>query len=402
MTEIPGGVCAAQGFRASGIHAGLKKNPEKPDLALIAADCPCAAAAVYTQNLAAATPLALTRRHLSGGFARAALVNSGNANAWAEDSLANAERCCRALAAEMGIGENEIIVNSTGVIGRRLPVEIIEAAMPALVQNLAASPAASLAAAAAIMTTDTKPKEAAVGFELSGKPVRLGAIAKGSGMLHPNMATMIALLTTDCAIEPALLRKALGESARLSYNRVSVDGDTSTNDMCAVLASGLAGNRAIAGPGEDYGNFLDAMNRVNLKLARLIAADGEGATKLITCRVEGANSREDAEALSRAVVASALVKAAMFGADANWGRVLCAMGYSGAPFDPSRVGIAFSDLKVCEGGMGLDFDEDAAKKLLSGKEVYINITAGGGPGEAEAYGCDLTYDYVRINGDYRS
>jgi glutamate N-acetyltransferase/amino-acid N-acetyltransferase len=402
ITDIPGGVCAPAGFSAAGVHAGLRKNAERSDLALIFAERECAAAAVYTTNLVRAAPVELTREHLTGGAARAMLVNSGNANACAPGAMQAAERSCAAAAAALGIDERLVIVASTGVIGKRLPAEKIEAAAPGLASALRADKAGSRAAAEAIMTTDTRCKQAAASVAIGGQTVSVGAIAKGSGMIRPNMATMLALLTTDCAIAAPMLQKALRASAGRSYNRVSVDGDTSTNDMCAVMASGLAGNPLIEDDCEDYRLFLAALNRVNLRLAKDIARDGEGATKLLICRVSGAASRRDADTLSMAVVSSSLVKAAMFGADANWGRVICALGYSGAALDPARVAISFSGLPVCEGGAALDFCEETAKELLLRDEILIDVKAGDGPGFSEAYGCDLTYEYVKINGDYRT
>ncbi len=403
---IEGGVTAAKGFRAGGVHAGVRKNSQKLDFALIAASKPCAAAAVYTQNRSAASPIAVTREHLGNGVASAILVNSGNANCCAVDAEANANRCCAALAAALGIPEEDVIVNSTGVIGQRLPVEKLETAIPALTAALDAGPAGSKAAAKAIMTTDLLEKETAVRLTLGGKTVTVGAIAKGSGMIHPNMATMIALVTTDCAITAGLLHAALTESVDESYNCISVDGDTSTNDMTAILASGEAGNPVIDAKNADYEAFTAALTQVNLALAKLIAKDGEGATKLVTCHVTGAASKADARTLSKGVISSSLVKAAMFGADANWGRVLCAMGYSGADFVPEEVDVAFvSDagaVAVCKGGRELAFDEAKAKEILSRPEVTIEVAVGAGAFSATAYGCDLTYDYVKINGDYRT
>ena len=397
------GVTAPKGFRAAGIHCGIRKNTDKRDLALILADCDCAAAAVYTTNRVQAAPIQVTKLHLADGRARAILANSGNANACAPNGEQNALRACDALAAAAGIKATDIIVNSTGVIGKPLPIEAIESGMPALVGALSRDGGD---AAAAIMTTDLARKEAAVSFDIGGVTVTIGAMAKGSGMIHPNMATMLAFITTDCDISAAMLQAALAESVKLSYNRVSVDGDTSTNDMAAILASGLAGNPRIDEKNGDYNTFLNALNAVNIKLAKAIARDGEGATKLLTCRVEGADTAEDAEKLAMGVVSSSLTKAAMFGEDANWGRVICAMGYSGAAFDPGAVDISFESgretVEVCRGGRGLDFDEELAKKILSRDEILITCRVNGGSASAEAYGCDLTYDYVKINGDYRT
>ncbi|MCL2084383.1 MAG: bifunctional glutamate N-acetyltransferase/amino-acid acetyltransferase ArgJ [Oscillospiraceae bacterium] len=406
FTDVPGGVTAPKGFRASGVHCGIRKNTEKKDLALIVADCECAAAAVYTTNLVQAAPIAVTRRHLLNGRARAILANSGNANACAADGEENALRVCAAAAKELNIPAEDIIVNSTGVIGQRLPIERIEAAMPELAAALDAGHGGADAAARAIMTTDTVKKEIAVTFELGGVNVTLGAIAKGSGMVRPNMATVLVFFTTDCAVSPGLLNDALSDAVKVSLNRVSVDGDTSTNDMAAILASGMAGNKLIGAKNGDYEIFRAALTHTATRLAKELARDGEGATKLVVCRVSGADDEQTAERLSMSVTSSSLVKAAMFGADANWGREMCAMGYAGARFDPSRVSISFSsgngEVAVCQNGCGLDFDEDKAKLVLSGKEILIDISIGRGTASAETYGCDLTYDYVRINGEYRS
>ena len=403
MTFIPGGITAPAGFLAAGVHCGIRRNRSKRDLALIFADRLCNAAAVYTTNLVKAAPVHLTMEHLRDGKARAILVNSGNANACAPGGMEAAKECVNAAAAALGIMPEEIIVNSTGVIGQPLPVDVITNAIPELVGALSAD---SDPVAEAIMTTDTFAKSFAVRFMIGGKPVVIGGIAKGSGMIHPNMATMLAFLTTDCAICPDLLKEALQDSASRTYNRISVDGDTSTNDMTAILASGAAGNAEIAEKGEDYNTFLAALNAVNLKLAKEIARDGEGATKLITCRVGGAACEETAVVLAKSVISSSLVKSMIFGMDANVGRVLCALGYSGAQFDTSAVDIAFSSsagrVEVVKQGVGLCFDEELAKAILTPDEVTIDVILHAGSAAAEAYGCDLTYDYVKINGDYRT
>ena len=404
--EVPGGVAAPKGFRASGVHCGIRKNAQKKDLALIAADCECAAAAVYTANAVQAAPIAVTRKHLQNGRARAIIANSGNANACAADGEINAALMCEAAAQALGIPADDVIVNSTGVIGQRLPVERVTDAVPELAAALDAGPGGGDAAARAIMTTDTVKKEIAVTFELGGKEVTVGAIAKGSGMVHPNMATVLVFITTDCAISPELLREALTEAVGVSINRVSVDGDTSTNDMAAILASGMAGNAVIGQKNGDYDLFLAALKHVTVYIAKELARDGEGATKLIICRVSGAPDQDAAGKMAMSVVSSSLVKAAMFGADANWGRVLCAMGYAGAKFDLGAVSVTFGSengsVTVCRDGCGLEFDEAKAKDVLSGKEILIDVSAGRGDAVSEAYGCDLTYDYVRINGDYRT
>ena len=359
-----------------------------------------------------AAPLLVSREHLLDGHARAVLVNSGNANACAPEGEQNAKRSCRAAAAALGLDEGDIIVASTGVIGQRLPVEVIENGMAKLVSTLSCD--GSKDAAAAIMTTDLAMKECAVEFMLGGKTVKMGGIAKGSGMIHPNMGTMLAFLTTDCAISPDMIKKALAGAAKVSFNRISVDGDTSTNDMLCLLASGMAGNAEItasdsAAPNSaasDYATFCEALTAVCVKLAVMMAADGEGATHLITCRVNGAASEDDAEKLAKSVISSTLTKAAIFGSDANWGRVLCAMGYSGVDFDPDSVCVAFESdvgrIVVCEKGRGLPFDEALAKKILSEHDIMIDIAMDAGEAECTCWGCDITYDYIKINGDYRT
>jgi len=405
MNYIEGGVCAAKGFQAAGIHVGVKThNTDKKDLALIVADCDCNAAAVYTKNIVKAAPLLVTKDHLANGRARAVLVNSGNANACAPQGEENALHSCRAVAAELGLSANDIIVASTGVIGQKLPVEVIENGAGRLVSTLSYN--GSRDAAAAIMTTDLAMKELAVELTVGGKSVKIGGIAKGSGMIHPNMGTMLAFLTTDCAISSEMIQKALRHATNVSFNRVSVDGDTSTNDMLCLMASGMAGNDEITQEGADYDAFCEALCAVCVDLAKMVAADGEGATHLITCRVQGAKSEDEAETLSKAVISSTLTKAAIFGADANWGRVLCAMGYSGVEFNPDGVDIAFESdagrLEVCKSGRGLSFDEDFAKKVLSEHDVTIDISMNSGEAECVCWGCDITYEYIKINGDYRT
>jgi glutamate N-acetyltransferase/amino-acid N-acetyltransferase len=404
MNVISSGVTAPKGFRASGIYCGIRKNRSKKDLALIFADCKCSAAAVYTTNCVKAAPILITKRHLENGTARAIIANSGNANACAPNGEDNAQRMCLALAEHTGISVKDVIVNSTGVIGQAFPVENVEAAIPELVNVLSLMGGDN--AANAIMTTDTIKKEIAVSFLLDDKEVKIGAIAKGSGMIHPNMATMLAFITTDCNINPAMLQTALTRSVNISYNRISVDGDTSTNDMTAILASGLAGNERIVAENENFKEFQKALDFVNLYLAKLIAKDGEGATRLICCKVVGAADEKSAEKLSMSVTSSSLVKAMMFGADANFGRIMCAMGYSGVEFNPDLVDISFKSeagsVLVCQKGRGLPFDEDLAKRILIQDEVTILCDMKAGKAEVETYGCDLTYDYVKINGDYRS
>ncbi len=407
LNFIEGGVCAAQGFRAAGVHAGVKTHAAwKKDVALIVSDADCAAAAVFTKNVVKAAPVLVDKAHLSDGKARAVIANSGNANACAPEGEANAERMCAAAAKAIGCAPEDILVSSTGVIGQRLNVEAIEACVPELYAALERSATASDAAAHAIMTTDTVKKEAAVETTVGGKTVRLGGIAKGSGMIHPNMGTMLCFLTTDCAISSEMIQTALLETAKMSFNRISVDGDTSTNDTCCVLANGLAGNAAITAKGPDYDAFLEALQALCVQLAREMASDGEGARHLITCTVRGAKSEESAETIAKSIISSTLTKAAVFGADANWGRVLCAMGYSGEAFDPDKVDVHFAsaagDIQVCAQGRGLDFDEDLAKKILTEHDIGINVSMQEGSDTCTCWGCDITYDYIKINGDYRT
>ena len=404
---IEGGVCAAQGFRAGGIHVGVKTHAAwKKDLALIVSDVDCAAAAVFTRNVVKAAPIHVDRVHLADGKARAIIANSGNANACAPQGEENAERMCAAAAQAIGCKPEDVLVSSTGVIGQTLNIQVIEDGVPSLYEALDHSAEASDAAAHAIMTTDTVKKEVAVETTIGGKTVRMGGIAKGSGMIHPNMGTMLCFLTTDCAISPEMIKAALLETVRVSFNRVSVDGDTSTNDSCIVLANGLAGNAPITEQGADYDTFVEALRALCVELAQRIASDGEGARHLITCTVTGAADEAQAETVASSVISSTLTKAAIFGADANWGRVLCAMGYSGAEFDPEKVDVSFASaagtVQVCAQGRGLDFDEELAKKILTEHDVTIAITMGEGDGSCTCWGCDITYDYIKINGDYRT
>ena len=407
VSWIDGGVCAAQGFRAAGLHVGVKThNVNKKDVALIVSDADCAAAAVFTTNVVKAAPIHVTKAHLADGRARAVVANSGNANACAPLGEENAERMCAAAAKAIGCGAEDVLVCSTGVIGQTLRVNVIEEGMEELASLLEQSGAGSDAAAHAIMTTDTVKKEAAVETTVGGKTVRIGGIAKGSGMIHPNMGTMLCFITTDCAISPEMIRKALVDTAHVSFNRISVDGDTSTNDTCLVLANGLAGNETITGEGEDYAAFLEALKALCVRLARMMAKDGEGARHLITCTVSGAKDEESAQTIAKSVISSTLTKAAIFGCDANWGRVLCAMGYSGEEFDPDKVDVAFAsaagEIPVCRQGRGLDFDEDLAKRILTEDEVEIRVRMGEGDAACTCWGCDITYDYIKINGDYRT
>ena len=406
MKIISGGVCAAKGFTASGIHCGVKagSSPDKNDLALILSEKECAAAAVYTLNRVKAAPIYVTMDHLEDGVAWGVVANSGNANACCPMSHENAQTMCEAAAQATGREAGDFVVASTGVIGQTINIGAIQAGLPQAAAALSAD--GSDRAATAIMTTDTVKKEIAVCVEIGGREVKIGAIAKGSGMIHPNMGTMLAFVTTDCAITHEMLSEALHEVVARTFNRVTVDGDTSTNDMCLALANGMAGNPLIEWKDEDYSAFLAALEELCRQLARSIAGDGEGASKLVTCKMTGARSEESAERLAKAVVGSSLVKAAMFGSDANWGRVLCAMGYSKAPFRPEHVDVTFQSqagsVPVCRQGDGLPFDEDAAKRILSEKEVVILVDLHEGDEAAECWGCDLTYDYVKINGDYRT
>ena len=404
---IDGGVCAAQGFKAAGIHVGVKTHANwKKDVALIVSDVDCAASAVFTKNVVKAAPIHVDKTHLADGKARAIIANSGNANACAPHGEENAIKMCQAAAKAIGCKPEDVLVSSTGVIGQTINVQVIEDGVPELYGALAHSAEASDAAAHAIMTTDTEKKEVAVETVIGGKVVRMGGIAKGSGMIHPNMGTMLCFLTTDCAITPEMIKTALLETVNVSFNRISVDGDTSTNDSCIVLANGMAGNGIITEKVGDYAAFLEALQALCMTLAKKMASDGEGAKHLITCNVQGAAGEQSAETIAKSVISSTLTKAAIFGADANWGRVLCAMGYSGEEFDPDKVDVHFAsaagDIEVCHQGRGLDFDEDLAKKILTEHDIEINITMGEGSGSCTCWGCDITYDYIKINGDYRT
>ena len=400
---IQGGVCAPLGYKAAGVHCGVRKSRTKRDLALIYSEKPASAAAVYTTNLVKGAPLTVTKRHLANGVAQAVICNSGNANTCNANGEYIAEETCALLGAELGIPADDVIVASTGVIGQAMTMEPFERGIPELVKALGGDGAG---AAEAIMTTDTHAKEVAVGFTAGGVECRMGGIAKGSGMIHPNMATMLAFITCDCAISPELLQKALSADVQSSFNMVTVDGDTSTNDMVSVMCNGMAGNAEITSEGADYDAFCEALHTITVYLSRKIAGDGEGATKLLDCVVTGAGTLAGARTVARAVVGSSLLKAAMFGADANWGRVLCAVGYSGADVDIGRVGVSFKsaagEVTVCENGAGVDFSEELAARVLSEKEIFILVTLGDGSESAEAWGCDLTYEYVKINGDYRT
>ena len=404
MQRIDGGVCAAKGFLAGGVHCGIRKNRSKRDLSMIYSVVPAACAAVYTTNLVKGAPLTVTRAHIADGQAQAVICNSGNANTCNANGVEIAEQMSALAAEALGIAADDVVVASTGVIGQPLDIAPIAVGIPQLAASL--SDHGSAEAAEGIMTTDTIKKEVAVEFTLGGKTCRIGGIAKGSGMIHPNMATMLVFLTTDAAISPAMLQKALSGDIQNTFNMVSIDGDTSTNDMVTVLANGMAGNAPIEQAGEDFAVFMRALNTVTVALCRLLAGDGEGATKLLECAVRGAKDLPTAKTVAKSVICSSLLKAAMFGADANWGRVLCAIGYSGADVDVGKIDVAFrsaaGEVAVCSNGAGVDFSEEIAKQVLLEKEIEIRIDLHDGEASSAAWGCDLTYDYVRINGDYRT
>ena len=404
MEIIKGGVCAAKGFKANGIHCGIRKNKDKRDLSLIYSEAPSYAAAVYTTNLVKGAPLTVTKRHIADGKAQAIICNSGNANTCNADGVEIAEKMSELAADRLGIKSEDVIVASTGVIGQPLDVKPIADGMAELVNGLSAD--GSIYAAEGIMTTDTKVKETAVSFTVGGKECKIGGIAKGSGMIPPNMATILVFITTACAISPKLLQKALSGDIQNTFNMVSVAGDTSPNDMVTVLANGMAGNREITEEDSDYKTFMQALNTVCVYLCRRIAGDGEGATKMLECRVGGGKDIATAKTVAKSVICSSLTKAAMFAADANWGRVLCAIGYSGADVDIEKIDVAFKSAKgeisVCQNGVGIEFSEENAKEILLENEIEILINLNDGSCEATAWGCDLTYDYVKINGDYRT
>ncbi len=401
---IEGSVTAAKGFTASGVHCGIRKNKTKRDLGLIFCEKKCTAAAVYTKNLVQSSPITITKKNLSDGYAQAVIANSGNANTCNADGDLKAQQMCDLIAEELGISADDVIVASTGVIGQVLPIEPIASGIKPLAEALSVEGCTDVAEA--IMTTDTVKKEVAVETVIGGKTVRIGGISKGSGMIHPNMATMLCFVTTDAAVSVDMLQKAVKAAADDTFNMVSIDGDTSTNDTLSVMASGLAGNDEITAEGGDYDIFLEALTAVCRELSRKMAKDGEGATKLLVCKVSGAVSDKDARGVAKSVICSSLLKAAMFGADANWGRVLCAIGYSGCDVDVKKVDVSFASSKgridVCKNGAGIDFSEDVAKEILLEDEIDILVELNSGSFCAEAYGCDLTYEYVKINGDYRT
>ena len=404
IKQISGGVCAARGFQASGVHCGIRKSRTKKDLALIYSTVPAHAAAVYTTNLVKGAPLTVTKAHIADGFAQAVICNSGNANTCNANGIEIAEEMSALVADALPVKAEDVVVASTGVIGQPLSIEPIAEGIAPLAAALSEDGSAD--ACEAIMTTDTKKKEIAVEFSLGGKICRLGGIAKGSGMIHPNMATMLVFLTTDAAISSTMLQKALSGDIQNTFNMISVDGDTSTNDMVTLLANGLAGNEEITDEGEDFSAFMEALNTVNVYLCRAIAADGEGATKLLECAVSGAGDIKTAKTVAKSVICSSLTKAAMFGEDANWGRVLCAIGYSGAAVDIGKVGVSFRSasgcVEVCRDGAGVPFSEELAAQVLHEKEIEILVSLGSGSAAATAWGCDLTYEYVKINGEYRT
>ena len=404
MKISDGGVCAAKGFSANGVHCGIRKNKIKKDLSLIVSEVTASCAAVYTTNAVFGAPITVTRSHLENGKAKACICNSGIANTCCAGGVETANEICLAAAETLGCKAEDIVIASTGVIGQPLDPAPIKAALPSLVAGLNEN--GSEAAAAGIMTTDTVKKEIAVEFELGGKTCHIGGIAKGSGMIHINMGTTLSFVTTDAAISSEMLKSALIEAADVSYNMVSVDGDTSTNDTLAIMASGYAGNKEITEKNDDYKIFTAVLTDAFKKVAKKLAKDGEGATKLLICKVDGAKDDKSAKIISKSIICSSLVKAAMFGADANCGRILCAIGYSGAETDVKKIDVSYKSAKgeilVCKDGNGLVFDEDKAKEILLEDEIEILVKLGDGNASAEAYGCDLTYDYVKINGDYRT
>ena len=404
MKEIQGGICAAKGFKANGIHCGIRKNKSKRDLSLVVSDIRATAAAVYTTNLVKGAPILVNQKHLADGYAQAIICNSGIANTCNANGVEMAEEMGKLVEKATGVKSDDVVIASTGVIGMPLNVTPIANGMDELVAGLGYDN--NGLAAEGIMTTDTKKKEIAVSFEIDGVECRIGGMAKGSGMIHPNMATMLVFVTSDVAITSEMLQKAVSDDVKTSFNMISVDGDTSTNDTFAVLANGMAGNKVIDSEGEAYDAFCEALHKVSVDLSRKIAGDGEGATKLLECKVTGGKTDEIAKKVAKSVICSSLTKAAMFGADANWGRVLCAIGYSGADVDIEKINVSFKSAKgtieVCRNGAGVDFSEEKAKEILLENEIDILIDLNDGDFDATAWGCDLTYEYVKINGDYRT
>ncbi len=407
ITFIAGGATAAQGFSATGEHMGIRRNRTRRDVALIVSEVPANAACVYTQNLVKGAPILVTQRHVENGIAQAVICNSGNANTCNANGVEIAEGMCALVEKYIGVKAEDVIVASTGVIGQPMTLEPFEKNFGKLADSLEDTPAGGTRAAEAIMTTDTVSKEVAVRFPLGGKMCKLGGISKGSGMIAPNMATMLCFLTTDAAISPVALKRALTTVTADTFNMLSIDGDTSTNDMVSILANGMAGNTPIEScMGADYEAFVAALYKVCEKLCAIMAKDGEGATKLLVCEVTGAKSTAAAKLVAKAVIKSTLLKAAIFGADANWGRVLCAIGYAGADVDVSKVDVNFRSnrglIPVCRGGAGVAFSEETAKEILMDDEITVQVALNSGSATAKAWGCDLTYDYVKINGDYRT
>ena len=404
MKYINGGVCAPKGFKASGVHCGIRKNKSKRDIALIFSEVPASASAVYTTNLVKGAPLTVTKNNISNGYARAVICNSGNANTCNANGIELATETCKLLASQLNIDYTDVIVASTGVIGQPMTIEPFERGIPQLIKEL--SDSGNDNASEAIMTTDTVSKQVAVEFELNGVTCKIGGMAKGSGMIHPNMATMLVFLTSDVNITSEMLNKALKSDIQDTFNMISIDGDTSTNDMVSILANGLAGNKLIESETEDYFVFKKALNTLTEKLCKMIAKDGEGATKLIECEVNGAENIVQAKKVAKSVICSSLVKCAMFGADANWGRILCAIGYSGEQVNVNTIDVFFKSKKgeiaVAKNGASLDFSEEKAKEILLEDEILIRVELNIGDKSARAFGCDLTHEYVSINGDYRT
>ena len=410
---IDGGICASKGFKASGIYCGIKRpandTPEakhKNDICIFVSDTVCNTAAVYTQNKVKGAPILVTKKNLekSGNKSIAVIANSKNANTCNADGIEKAEAMCELLAKELNIPKEQVIVASTGVIGQILPIEPIKTGIPKLVKELDYNK--NIEAATAIMTTDTVKKEYAIEFEIDGIKCHLGGMAKGSGMIHPNMATTLNFITTDCAISSNLLQEALSEIVKVTYNCLSIDGDTSTNDMVSLMANGMADNKEITSHGTYFDTFKSALYEVMANLTRMLAKDGEGATKLIECITSGAKDKDTAITVAKSVVCSSLFKAAIFGEDANWGRILCAVGYAQADFDINKVDVDLKSkngiISVCKNGSRIEFSEEKAAKILSADEIYVLINLNDGSEKATAWGCDLTYDYVKINGDYRT
>ena len=403
---IPGGICAPAGFSAAGVHCGIRHNHSKLDLALIKADVRCAGAGCYTTNKVYGAPITVDREHLKDGYAQAIVVNSGNANTCAPNGIELAKETCEIVAKELGISADDVLPSSTGVIGQAMSIEPFAKGIPEAAAKLAATEAGSHDAATAIMTTDTHSKEVSIEFTIGGKTCRMGAIAKGSGMIHPNMATMLLFITTDAKVEPAVLQAALSSVVPATFNQISVDGDTSTNDTVLLLANGLAGNAEITEKNSDYMAFCQALNYINEALSKKMAGDGEGCTALFEVTVVGAATKDQAKVLAKSVITSSLTKAAIFGHDANWGRILCAMGYSGADFDPEKVDLFFESkagkLQIIENGVATDYSEEVATKILSEPEITATADIKMGDYSATAWGCDLTHEYININADYRS